>query len=481
MLQAMNTGHDGSLSTVHANSPRDALSPPRDDGADGRARAARARDPQQISSALDLIVHLERLEDGSRRVTHITEVQRMEADVITLQDIFAFKVESITADRTIVGELEPTGLRPLLQGKFEKRGIELPLDIFAPAGRRELDVAQGRAVTARLTGLLAALDGGRSRCAPRRERSRPRSHVGPTLSKTATSIFPQRRTCSASRATGSSRAQRSPCSRTASRSRPGASSCRAPAASRAGAVLADRRLARAWRATRSQKAIDAARAFATSASRRASSSASIPFNNKTPVVLPFTNDQKRIANTLAKPPTLAYGTRIDDAVAGSVADARRTPGSRSDRSSCSPTARTSARGRTTDRALAAAKEAGARIFSVGLELAAVRPEDALGSTRRTRRGVRRREDARTISRRSSPARPTRSRASTWSATGRSPGPARRSYVSVRVEGQPRRRRRLSTPRPGLTERRRAVQQSWWDRLIQSGWFADSRRCDLVVG
>src|ERR671934_63750 len=96
MLQAMNTGHDGSLTTVHANSPRDALARVETmvlmAGYDLPVRAIR----QQVSSALDLIVHLERLEDGSRRVTAITEVQRMESEVITLQEIFAFKLENDT-------------------------------------------------------------------------------------------------------------------------------------------------------------------------------------------------------------------------------------------------------------------------------------------------------------------------------------------------------------------------------------------------
>ncbi len=112
MLQAMNTGHEGSLSTVHANSPRDALSRVETmvlmAGFELPIRAIR----QQVASALDLIVHLDRLEDGSRRVTHIAEVQRMEADVITLQDIYEFKVDSIAPDRTVTGSLRATGLRP---------------------------------------------------------------------------------------------------------------------------------------------------------------------------------------------------------------------------------------------------------------------------------------------------------------------------------------------------------------------------------
>jgi pilus assembly protein CpaF len=130
MLQAMNTGHEGSLSTVHANSPRDALSRIETmvlmAGFDLPMRAVR----QQMASALDMIVHLERLEDGSRRVTAITEVQRMESELITLQDLFTFQVERVTAERTVVGTLNPTGLRPAFLYKFEKRGIELPPGVF---------------------------------------------------------------------------------------------------------------------------------------------------------------------------------------------------------------------------------------------------------------------------------------------------------------------------------------------------------------
>ena len=131
MLQAMNTGHDGSLSTVHANSPRDALSRVETmvlmAGYDLPVRAIRT----QIASALELIVHLERLQDGTRRVTAITEVQRMEGDVICLQDIFSFEVERVAADRTVVGALGSTGLRPTFEKKFEKHGIEMPPHLFS--------------------------------------------------------------------------------------------------------------------------------------------------------------------------------------------------------------------------------------------------------------------------------------------------------------------------------------------------------------
>jgi pilus assembly protein CpaF len=85
---------------------------------------------QQVSSALDAIIHLERLEDGSRRVTSIAEVQRMESDVITMQELFKFQIDEITGDGTIVGALRSTGLRPTFLTKFEKRGVALPLGLF---------------------------------------------------------------------------------------------------------------------------------------------------------------------------------------------------------------------------------------------------------------------------------------------------------------------------------------------------------------
>src|SRR5213079_794958 len=130
MLQAMNTGHDGSLTTVHANAPRDALARIETmvlmAGYDLPVRAIR----QQVASALDLIIHLERLEDGTRRVTAITEVQRMESEVITLQDIFEFKVERVTPEQVVMGELEPTGLRPKVCERLKASGIHLPADMF---------------------------------------------------------------------------------------------------------------------------------------------------------------------------------------------------------------------------------------------------------------------------------------------------------------------------------------------------------------
>jgi pilus assembly protein CpaF len=128
MLQAMNTGHDGSLSTVHANSPRDALARIETmvlmAGFDLPLRAIR----QQVCSALELLIQIERLHDGTRRVTAITEVQRMEQDIITLQDLFVFRVDAVAANRhrTVVGKLESTGLRPAFLDKFGHRGVPIP-------------------------------------------------------------------------------------------------------------------------------------------------------------------------------------------------------------------------------------------------------------------------------------------------------------------------------------------------------------------
>jgi pilus assembly protein CpaF len=146
MLQALNTGHDGSLSTVHANSPRDALARVETmvlmAGYDLPLRAIR----QQVASALDLIVQIERLTDGSRRIVGITEVQRMESDIITLQDLFVFRVDGVGRDRSraVQGVLEPTGLRPTFLDKFQRRGIEVPESVAHPAVTPHLAAAGGR-------------------------------------------------------------------------------------------------------------------------------------------------------------------------------------------------------------------------------------------------------------------------------------------------------------------------------------------------
>jgi pilus assembly protein CpaF len=132
MLQAMNTGHDGSLSTLHANTPRDALARLETmvlmSGYDLPLRAIR----EQIASALDLLIQVERMSDGTRRVVAVTEVQRMEAEIITLQDLYTFQVDAVTTTNHIVGDLRPTGLRPGFLDRFERRGIELPPDLAGP-------------------------------------------------------------------------------------------------------------------------------------------------------------------------------------------------------------------------------------------------------------------------------------------------------------------------------------------------------------
>ncbi|HEX4869092.1 MAG TPA: CpaF family protein [Acidimicrobiales bacterium] len=140
MLQAMNTGHDGSMTTVHSNSPRDALSRIETltlmAGFDLPIRAIR----EQVASAVDLIVQLTRLRDGTRRVTHITEVDGMEGEKITLQDIFLFDfaagVDPGTGKHR--GRLEPTGVRPAFSDKLEDAGIAMTGDIFESEGTKGL-------------------------------------------------------------------------------------------------------------------------------------------------------------------------------------------------------------------------------------------------------------------------------------------------------------------------------------------------------
>jgi pilus assembly protein CpaF len=131
MLQAMNTGHEGSLSTVHANSPRDALARVETmvlmAGMDLPTRAIR----EQIASAIDVIVHLTRFRDGTRRVSHITEVEGMEGEIITLQDIFLFDYSAgIGEDGRFLGNARPTGLRPKFSTRLSDHGIALPPGIF---------------------------------------------------------------------------------------------------------------------------------------------------------------------------------------------------------------------------------------------------------------------------------------------------------------------------------------------------------------
>ncbi len=135
MLQAMNTGHDGSMTTAHSNSPRDTLARIETmtlmAGMELPQRAIR----EQIASAIQLVVHLERLRDGTRKVTHVSEIQGMEGDVITMTDLFVFEQTGFE-DGRVIGRLRPTGLRPKFMDQIEASGIHLPPSIFGVGERR---------------------------------------------------------------------------------------------------------------------------------------------------------------------------------------------------------------------------------------------------------------------------------------------------------------------------------------------------------
>ncbi len=132
MLQAMNTGHDGSLTTLHANSPRDALSRLETmtlmAGLDLPVRVVR----EQIASAIDLIVQQARLRDGSRKIVQITEVQGMEGDVIVLQDLFRFVERGLDAEGCVLGEVQASGMRPKFTPRLESAGVQLSSEIYRP-------------------------------------------------------------------------------------------------------------------------------------------------------------------------------------------------------------------------------------------------------------------------------------------------------------------------------------------------------------
>jgi len=135
MLQAMNTGHDGSMTTAHSNSPRDTLARIETmtmmAGMDLSLRAIR----EQVSNAIDLVVHQERMRDGTRKVVNITEVSGMEGDVITMTDLFTFEQTGFENGK-VLGRLKPTGLRPKFMEQIEAAGIHLPASIFGLGERR---------------------------------------------------------------------------------------------------------------------------------------------------------------------------------------------------------------------------------------------------------------------------------------------------------------------------------------------------------
>jgi len=136
MLQAMNTGHDGSMTTLHANTPRDAIARIETmvlmAGMDLPVRAIR----EQIASAINVIVQQARLKDGSRKIVNITEVQGMEGDVVVLQDVFVFEQTGLDERGKIIGQLRPTGIRPKFVELFEAQNIYLPPNVFGYASER---------------------------------------------------------------------------------------------------------------------------------------------------------------------------------------------------------------------------------------------------------------------------------------------------------------------------------------------------------
>jgi pilus assembly protein CpaF len=130
MLQAMNTGHDGSLTTIHANSPRDAMY-----RLDTMVAMANLNIPerairQQISSAIEIVVQITRLSDGTRKVTAVTEITGMERDTITMQDIFVFEKTGMTADGKVSGRFRATGVRPRCADRLTASGFRLPPEMF---------------------------------------------------------------------------------------------------------------------------------------------------------------------------------------------------------------------------------------------------------------------------------------------------------------------------------------------------------------
>ena len=135
MLQAMNTGHEGSMTTAHSNSPRDTLARLETmcmmAGMELPQRAIR----EQIASAVDLIVHQERMRDGTRKIVKITEIQGMEGDVITMSDLFEFEQTGIEAGK-VIGRIRPTGLRPKFMDRIEEAGIKLPPSVFGIGSSR---------------------------------------------------------------------------------------------------------------------------------------------------------------------------------------------------------------------------------------------------------------------------------------------------------------------------------------------------------
>ena len=133
MLQAMNTGHDGSLTTIHANSPRDALSRLETMVAMSALNIPDTAVRRQIASAIDVVVQISRLSDGTRKVTNLTEITGMEGDVVTMQDIFLFRKRGVSQSGEVMGEFMPVGIRPKFAERLAVTGIPLPPNMFEVA------------------------------------------------------------------------------------------------------------------------------------------------------------------------------------------------------------------------------------------------------------------------------------------------------------------------------------------------------------
>jgi pilus assembly protein CpaF len=130
MLQAMNTGHDGSLTTIHANSPRDALSRLETMVAMSNLNLPETAIRRQIAAALDVVVQMSRMSDGTRKIVNISEITGMEGDMVTMQDIFAFRKRGIREDGEVLGDFQPTGIRPRFSERLLVSGIQLPSAMF---------------------------------------------------------------------------------------------------------------------------------------------------------------------------------------------------------------------------------------------------------------------------------------------------------------------------------------------------------------
>ena len=471
MLQAMNTGHDGSLTTVHANSSRDALSRIETmvlmAGLELPVRAIRGH----MSSALDLIIHLERLEDGSRRVTHITEMQRMEGDVITLQDIYEFKVDSLNPDRTISGQLAADRAAAAGAGASSRSA--------ASSCRRTSSSRSSRAHSSSETEPGGACEtrrrprrrprrggGGRrrrrdGRAAAAADRSRPRRRARRSrrrqyiLSLPGAAAAQPARTCT--------------CSRTASRCTTSRSQLPGAGETRVGAILADRRVEEhGGRPDREGDGGGPRLRHACSEPRRARRDPVQQQDADRPAVHERPDSGSPTCSSARRRSRTAPGSTTPILSAEQLLREQQIDVGVDRRSS--RTAPTSARVADLEPTLAAAKAGNARIFAVGLESPQFDPADAQGVRRRHRRRLRAGQDHRRPDADLPPDRSSGSRASTSCATSRSPAAARRCTSASTSTACP----ALATTSytaPGLPTGAFVDDQSWLDRLIQSPCFA----------